>query len=492
MKKNTIRLFSLFLLLGSFGACSDWLDVKSGSRVVQEEMFATVEGYHNALNGIYYLLSRDNLYAKHLSWGMVSIMGHNYNTANPMKAVDRTLAEGNYEYSTVKEWIDKIWRNGYNVIANCNNLIQHTENESPSFFPEGEVERDLILGEAYGIRAFMHFDLLRLFAPSPLALKEGQHIERIDQKIPYVTEYPVRQSPAISVDSVLNYIIRDLEYARTCLAYNDTLYNKTPMSSVSGRFEERFRADHGDLFFESRGARFNYFAATGLLARVYQYRGDTEKAYFYAQEVYKYGSWFPFTPKNNIAVTNKNMVYRKLFDDIILAFNNNTLYDLYENNEGSKQLMYKNLNELFAGDPDDYRATVMVDTNGSSLKWARPVTISENAEIIRFQGPLIPIIRKSEIYYIMCEHLAETDLPKAKELLLEVRNARGARTDLVSHLGKEEFLEKLYNEATREFLSEGQTFYLYKRLNRPLYNGTFPIEMKEKYILPIPDSETAY
>ena len=45
---------------------------------------------------------------------------------------------------------------------------------------------------------------------------------------------------------------------------------------------------------------------------------------------------------------------------------------------------------------------------------------------------------------------------------------------------------------TREFMSEGQTFYLYKRLNRSLYNGTGSIDMNGKYVLPLPDSEINY
>ena len=96
----------------------------------------------------------------------------------------------------------------------------------------------------------------------------------------------------------------------------------------------------------------------------------------------------------------------------------------------------------------------------------------------------------SEIYYIMCEYLAETDLPRAINLLNTLKIARGA-AELNTSLTKDEFLDRMYMDATRESIAEGQTFYLYKRLNRDMYNGEYPIDMSGgKYVIPLPDSET--
>jgi hypothetical protein len=91
----------------------------------------------------------------------------------------------------------------------------------------------------------------------------------------------------------------------------------------------------------------------------------------------------------------------------------------------------------------------------------------------------------------MCECLADSDLARAVSLLNQVRVARGSKT-AVTTTDRTEFLEILYNEMTREFMTEGQTFFLYKRLNRPMYNGPAPLEMSNRYVLPLPYSETAY
>ena len=70
----------------------------------------------------------------------------------------------------------------------------------------------------------------------------------------------------------------------------------------------------------------------------------------------------------------------------------------------------------------------------------------------------------------VCEYLAETDLPRAINLLNTLKIARGA-AELNTSLTKDEFLDRMYMDATRESIAEGQTFYLYKRLNRICTTG---------------------
>ena len=96
---------------------------------------------------------------------------------------------------------------GYNVIANANNLIQSIEKENPGKFEGGEMEQRMILGEAYGCRALMHFDLCRLFAPAPVEQETGDYL-------PYVTDYPNIQPQAISVDKFLENVVSDIKKAR--------------------------------------------------------------------------------------------------------------------------------------------------------------------------------------------------------------------------------------------------------------------------------------
>lgn len=491
MKKN--RLYILFVLvIGSFSwSCNDWLEVDSDARVVQEELFSTGDGFRSALNGIYRLLGEKELYAKDLTWGMVSVLGQNYEESR--LPTDYQLLEEDYEYEEALTIIDPIWSKGYRLIANCNNLLQEIEKKDTSFFEFGKIEKDLIIGEAIGIRAMMHLDLLRLFAPAPI-LDDGKLY------MPYVCRYPENQPHYLTVSAVLDSIISDLETAKEMLVYHDTLYNIYGISAVYYRSGENLNSyQKGGLFFQARGTRMNYFAASALLARAYLYKGDKRTAYHYAEAVYQFASrkkWYTFTAASNLAPVDNNAIYRKMYEDIILAAVNTDLYNIVQNAyEYTSFFYYKNVDELFGDDLDDFRKTKLIEIDGSSRRWAQPTSNQNNyptSNIIKYQGPLAPIIRLSEVVYIMCEYLVDTDMAKAIELLEWVRSARGAKAPLDKGMNKGVFLEKLYNEIIRESMSEGQSFFMHKRLNRPIFNGGVSIDMSKRWVLPIPYDESAY
>jgi hypothetical protein len=101
----------------------------------------------------------------------------------------------------------------------------------------------------------------------------------------------------------------------------------------------------------------------------------------------------------------------------------------------------------------------------------------------------------SEVYYIMAEYLASTgsadDMAMANSLLNEVRLARGSKRAL-NITSRGDFMDALVAEMTREMMTEGQTFFQYKRLGRPLYNGPVPLDMSGRWVLPVPRSENEY
>ena len=491
MKKDI--LYTLFMIMiGGFSfSCNDWLDVDSDARVVQEDLFSTGDGFRTALNGIYRLLGSKELYAKELTWGLTSVLGQNYEISR-MPYVYQYLEES-YEYDESLIIINSIWNKGFRVIANCNNLIQEAEKQDTSLFELGKMEKDLIIGEARGIRAMVHLDLLRLFAPAPI-VDDGKLY------MPYISRYPEYQPQYLSVSAVLDSVVFDLKRAQQMLVFHDTLLNVSSIASVSGRMHPdlAFNSKEG-LFFACRGTRMNYFAASALLARVYLYKNDKKNAYDNAEAVYQCASrrkWFTFTSSSNMAPPDNNSIYRKMYDDIIFAAVNNDLYDLWTTSfQTGEGFFLKNVDEIFGSDLDDFRKIKLIEVDGSPRRWLMPTGNQNNyptLEIIKYQGPLAPIIRLSEVVYIMCECLAETDLSKAIELLEWVRIARGAKTPLDKGMNKTEFLERLYNEIIRESMSEGQSFFMHKRLNRLMYNGEFPVDMTERWILPIPYDESAY
>ena len=56
--------------------------------------------------------------------------------------------------------IENIWAKAYSVIANANEALTNMEGQESSL---NEVYYHVIKGELLAIRAYMHFDLLRLY-----------------------------------------------------------------------------------------------------------------------------------------------------------------------------------------------------------------------------------------------------------------------------------------------------------------------------------------
>ena len=105
----------------------------------------------------------------------------------------------------------------YFCIANCNILLERLEEVGPDFF-EDERTYYIIHGEARALRAFFHFDLLRLFAPSYKA-DPGY------TAIPYITKYSNKVSPQKTVSEVIDSVIVDLKAAVTDLEGRDPIFD---------------------------------------------------------------------------------------------------------------------------------------------------------------------------------------------------------------------------------------------------------------------------
>ncbi|MDD4639528.1 MAG: RagB/SusD family nutrient uptake outer membrane protein, partial [Bacteroidales bacterium] len=155
----------IILLAVSFSlfSCNKWLDISPKTEVKESENFTNEQGYKDALTGVYLLLTKSSLYGRDLSYGMVDVLGRQYTSIQSSSSY-YYLSSYDYTNQTSINIIDAVWSNAYNAIANLNVLISHIDSEDPTLFTA--TNRDLIRGEAYGLRAFIHFDLLRLFGPS--------------------------------------------------------------------------------------------------------------------------------------------------------------------------------------------------------------------------------------------------------------------------------------------------------------------------------------
>lgn len=216
-KIKSVFVTGLVMLLVS---CNSWLDVDPEDRIMENSLFKDKEGFMTALNGVYSDMNKSSLYGRNLTVGMIDVMAQYYN-CNISEHSFLTYMEYSYDGSVYKGQFDAIWSGMYTLIANCNAIIEHCGEQNPVL---PDVYFKMVKGEAIGLRAMMHLDLLRMFGP--IWSETGKETVCI----PYMTRSDRTVQPLLKADSVMIYIIRDLETASSLLS--------TVESGDHGRGEE--------------------------------------------------------------------------------------------------------------------------------------------------------------------------------------------------------------------------------------------------------------
>ena len=466
-----IKIKTYILLLGAgflWGSCNDWLDVQPRSQVEDTELFETESGYKEALAGVYSSMVSTKSYTKEATFGFIGVLGQEWDFYYSAQYDD--AAAYNYEGALPTSYIRNLWANSYSGIANVNNLLRHIDDHPGIFSKDNHA---VIKGEALALRAFLHFDLLRCFGVS-YAVNPNQ------PAIPYSTALSYRVFPQLTVHEVAEKVITDLLAAEVQLKASDPI--------VTGR-EITEMIDNGYLL--NRQMHLNYYAVKALEARVYLWMGENEKAIAAAKEVIESGQFKWST------VANMQAGYDRCFaDEHLFALNNLTLTaDIADQffSDGSQYsfaVTRDRLLDYFDNATQDYRYTFLFKSGSATHANNRYLMKYDEASGSNtYYKYKMPLIRLSEMYLIKSEvEYRQNDPDAAKATLNQLRVARNLRA--LDELPADFDLE-LIREYRREFLGEGQLFFLYKRLNRAniLYSDVDAVAEKV-YTFPLPITET--
>lgn len=475
--KNINRCLFVGLLLCCV-ACNDWLNVTPEAEVNHKKMFGTPEGFQAVLNGIYVEASKDVLYGGELSYRFVDVLSQYYDISQTSHLY-YGLGKFDYKDKNIKPKTETIWQELYFCIANCNILLQNLEKVSPDFFAV-DYHYNMIKGEALALRAFFHLDLLRLYAPAPI-VKENV------LAIPYVDVYSNKITPHMMTQDVLAKIIQDLQEAKRLLKTGDPIaFDQEVFKENMYKFTQPY---HDDYFGSYRAYRMNYYAVTGILARAYAYRNkgeDLKKASECALEIIN-SELFPFVQESelNKAETGRDVVFTT---ELLGCFGSSFIVKSFESYTSTgteaNRLAIQGVNDVFYSETEDFRLRYLIVGNSDR----QDVTLKYKT------NSKVPFVRLSEMYYIQAQYLAETSLDEARELLELLRRKRGVNGSLKSRVTKkEELIKEIVKDAQKEFLAEGQSFYMYKRFNMPVLKGNVEMPMQpENYIVPIPDVELEF
>ena len=468
MMKNYKYILVMPLLAVFFSSCNDWLDVQPRSQVEDNELFETESGYKEALAGVYSSMLSSSTYGKEMTYGFMDVLAHEWDFYYASQYDDATAFD--YEAAFPTNYIRGIWSNGYSGIANANNLLAHID-ERPSLFSADN--HDVIKGEALALRAFMHFDLLRCFGVSYAVNPE-------QPAIPYCTALSYRVFPQLKVKEVAQAVLTDL------LAAEDLLKAADPI--VTGR-EITESIDNGYLL--NRQLHLNYYAVKAIEARVYMWMGRYNEALEAANKVMDCGQFEWATVANMQAGYDRSMATEQLF-----ALNNLTLKAdiadefFSDNSPYSFAITRDRLLDYFDNATQDYRFTFLFKAGSA--------THANNRYIMKYDEPSgnnsyfnykMPLVRLPEMYLIRSEvEYRNGDKEAAKSTLNLLRTARNLPP--LNELPDDYYLE-LIREYRREFLAEGQLFFLYKRLNRSnILFADIDAVAEKVYTFPLPITET--
>mgnify|MGYP001305467988 FL=1 len=451
----------------TFSSCENWFDISAKSELKADDLLNNEQGFRDALIGCYASMRDGKLYGAQLTMTYMDCLGQYYSTAKTTQ--NSFYYAANYDYSKTEEEQrkDLIWKNLYNVVSNVNNVVNRIDSEK-GVFPTGVYE--LLKGEALGLRAYLHFDILRMYAPAP-SMAGGLQAKAI----PYVDKFTNTLFEQLTVGQVLDRVVDDLTEARALLAEVD------PYGPKHADFD--LKALEGG--WKGREYRMNYYAATALLARTLLYRGlpeDKGKAYQYAKEVID-SNLFPLISSGDLKSSDDNgfvkenifsLEYPGIKDDIV---NKHFVVDerAYEflgiNNAMLKRIFPPTLDM-------DYRRQWWLSAAGPYFTIAK-----YNA------SKRVPLIKVSELYLIAAETAPTLDL--TNQYFNTLQYHRGLPNEEVT---AENLQKTILAEYAKEFIGEGQIFYAYKRLNnkvKPILQSAIP-NPKSVYVIPLPKENTFF
>lgn len=468
MKKMKYIIMCLCALSLATTSCDDFLDITPEGQIKRDPLLSTPEGIEDAMYGVYSQLRSQELYGQELYYSTLEILSQTMWCYGSTGVT--AMSEYDWDHSSVQGIFESVWTSMYKNISNVNSILNAPLVANAESYPY-----TIYRGEALGLRAFMHFDLVRLFAEQYTLNPEADGI-------PYATEFSLNTPAFESLAKNYEHIIADLKEAETLLA------------------DEAEYANSSNYMLD-RQIHFNLRAVQATLARVYLTMGNNANAAEYALKVIDGGE---YTLKEKTEVVNDlagvlsrkeavfGVYYSGFYTNVNAKLQQVTSYysldlrgdfmKLYEKDAAGldfRTMAY--FSEAGVGDNMKYRLSKFTD-----VYELNNMTSSRPADLILG----INLIRIPEMYYIAAEALLDSDYSKALQLYNDVRLHRG-----LDPLEAERTLtiELINDERYKEMIGEGQTYFNFKRQNLDIKHcdgtETYYKPVDGIYSIPIPDIE---
>jgi len=497
MKRNILNILSALFLTLSLTACNDWLDVRGENIQKEQDQFESYSGFCSALTGCYMTMAETDIYGQRLTMTDIENMADLwYTTENDETSVPIIYYLSNHKYTEdeARTAIKAIYGGLFNTITQANVLIKNIDEKGGNI--TDQTARKVIEGEAYAIRAYCQFDVLRLFGQLPQGGTKTV-------SLPYSYTTSIDEMPSYYAYS--DYVAKlkaDIDKAESLLKDNDPIFSNT--------FDELNYASNSvqDDYMYFRQSRLNYWAVRALHARMSLYLGETQNAHDIALEIINAKgsdgdalislSGVEDLQKGYNGLPSECLFYLSKYD--LLDYANDALIGgtTSQARTGDYYLSSDMLAELYASLPNatashnrylnewnrNTKNTSSVTCPALKKYWYDSDNASSDYLSTKYQ--IIPMLRLSEMYLIAIE--TTTSLDEAQQLYKTYENSC-SYTLYTPFTSLDDAKTEMLNEYRREFYGEGQMFFTYKRnaSTKMMWNDNEITE--DDYILPLPSSE---
>ncbi len=213
------KLIIALITVASFVSCDDFTEFdrdfilsENGSIETDQDLERFLLGAYNSIGSYAGILSINSIGADEVRIGLG-------NRGQGLQAHSFTLNNGSGEPLG-------IWNSAYDAIDNANRVLRSVNQVTDT--PNSNISLPQIMGEALTLRAWQHFDLLRMFAPSFDPSSPGVPI------VTRVLEVGVDElnNPRNSVGEVLDQINEDLNLASDLLSSSNLNVNRFNINAV--------------------------------------------------------------------------------------------------------------------------------------------------------------------------------------------------------------------------------------------------------------------
>lgn len=440
------QMFLLGLVVFTYSSCDSFVEVDlPSSQLTGDAVFADAATATAALVDVYSKM-RKTVLVTGSSTGISNLLGHYGDELTYFNS--GTLPELDFNQNALlgtNPTVAATWNGTYNLIYAVNSVIKGVSSSATI----SAVNKEKLLGEAYFVRAYLHFYLVNLFGEVPYVVSADYQLNSIVFKR--------------SVSDVYSLLTTDLQQAVSLLpeAYPTT---------------ERVRP--------------NKSVAYALLARVKLYSGDWSQALLYSDWVISNTSLYSWVP-------NLNQVF--------LKGSTGTLWQLISPIVGANTLDAQTF--IFSSGPPPNRAlseTLIASFETGDLRrssWVGTVTTATGSWYYPFKYKLNTtgttsteysiLFRLEEQYLIRAEANAQLEnLEASKEDLNKIRSRAGLGN--TSAETKEELITAVLKERRVEFFTElGHRWFDLKRngLSNEVLSGVKPGWQSTDVLWPLPEAE---